>query len=431
MGLIFIPKLTKKHLYFLAFSISAFLRDYISFININNYQDKGDKNINEDGYVKYKESPIQKRYFDIITNVLSDCLQGIFVLFHSLKVKKETSDKIENNDNSLFNQKTVNTVVENNSTFSSFCKIMTKICSVDFFCQLIFLIFALIFDQDDRIERKNNNYLLLIDISSRFLFCRIILDTYFYKHHIISMIINMVIFLILGFVDLYYIFFKDYDYKKLMFFFCLIIQTIAYSLEDVYNKVALSRESLTPYSLLFYKGFFQIPLVIITTIIVLPINNVFSDFRKLDSGYQKYVLIRRAVFVVLNILRSIFLVKVIDKFSSQHLSILKVLESIFMFGYFLIDGKYKDDDKQVNEIVYIPIIAVSFIITIITSLIYNEILVINLCGMQEYTQHGLDIQAEKDLRDALTEISDMSNDNSITSDCRSESFLAQTVSYAD
>ena len=192
-----------------------------------------------------------------------------------------------------------------------------------------------------------------------------------------------------------------------------------------------SRESLTPYSLLFYKGFFQIPLVIITTIIVLPINNVFSDFRKLDSGYQKYVLIRRAVFVVLNILRSIFLVKVIDKFSSQHLSILKVLESIFMFGYFLIDGKYKDDDKQVNEIVYIPIIAVSFIITIITSLIYNEILVINLCGMQEYTQHGLDIQAEKDLRDALTEISDMSNDNSITSDCRSESFLAQTVSYAD
>lgn len=51
--------------------------------------------------------------------------------------------------------------------------------------------------------------------------------------------------------------------------------------------------------------------------------------------------------------------------------------------------------------------------------------------MQEYTQHGLDIQAEKDLRDALTEISDMSNDNSITSDCRSESFLAQTVSYAD
>ena len=425
MGFIFIPKLTYKHLYFLAFSISAFLRDYISFININDYQSKGNKDINKIDSDKYRESPIQKRYFDIFTNVISDCLQGIFVLFHRIKVKKETRNAIENNDNSLFNQKTLNNDIENNSTFSSFCKIMTKISLVDFFCQLIFLIFALIFEEDDRIERKNNNYLLLIDISSRFIFCRIILDTYFYKHHIISMIINIVIFLILGFVDLYYIFFNDYDYKKLIFFFCLIIQTIAYSLEDVYNKVALSRESLTPYSLLFYKGFFQIPLVIITT------KNAFSDFNDLDSGYKKYVLIRRAVFVVLNILRSIFLVKVIDKFSSQHLSILKVLESIFMFGYFLIDGKYANDDDKVNDIIYIPIIAASFIITIITSLIYNEILVIKLCGMQEYTQHGLDIQAEKDLRDALTEISDMSDDNSITSDCRSESFVAQTNTFGD
>ena len=431
MGFIFIPKLTYKHLYFLAFSISAFLRDYISFININDYQNKGNKDINKTDSDKYRESPIQKRYFDIFANVISDCLQGIFVLFHRIKVKKETRNAIENNDNSLFNQKTLNNDIENNSTFSSFCKIMSKICSVDFFCQLIFLIFALIFEEDDRIERKNNNYLLLIDISSRFIFCRIILDTYFYKHHIISMIINIVIFLILGFVDLYYIFFNDYDYKKLIFFFCLIIQTIAYSLEDVYNKVALSRESLTPYSLLFYKGFFQIPLVIITTIIVLPIKNAFSDFNDLDSGYKKYVLIRRAVFIILNILRSIFLVKVIDKFSSQHLSILKVLESIFMFGYFLIDGKYANDDDKVNDIIYIPIIAASFIITIITSLIYNEILVIKLCGMQEYTQHGLDIQAEKDLRDALTEISDMSDDNSITSDCRSESFVAQTNTFGE
>ena len=431
MGFIFIPKLTYKHLYFLAFSISAFLRDYISFININDYQNKGNKDINKTDSDKYRESPIQKRYFDIFANVISDCLQGIFVLFHRIKVKKETRNAIENNDNSLFNQKTLNNDIENNSTFSSFCKIMTKISLVDFFCQLIFLIFALIFEEDDRIERKNNNYLLLIDISSRFIFCRIILDTYFYKHHIISMIINIVIFLILGFVDLYYIFFNDYDYKKLIFFFCLIIQTIAYSLEDVYNKVALSKESLTPYSLLFYKGFFQIPLVIITTIIVLPIKNAFSDFNDLDSGYKKYVLIRRAVFVILNILRSIFLVKVIDKFSSQHLSILKVLESIFMFGYFLIDGKYANDDDKVNDIIYIPIIAASFIITIITSLIYNEILVIKLCGMQEYTQNGLDIQAEKDLRDALTEISDMSDDNSITSDCRSESFVAQTNTFGE
>ena len=125
------------------------------------------------------------------------------------------------------------------------------------------------------------------------------------------MIINMAIFLILGFIDLYYIFLMI----MINFLFRLIIQTIAYSLEDVYNKLVLSKESLTTYSLFFYKEFFQIPLVIITTIIVLPIINAFVDFNDLDSGNKKYVLIRRAIFVIFNILRSIFLVKVIDKSS--------------------------------------------------------------------------------------------------------------------
>ena len=424
MGHIFIPKLTKKHWYFLAFSISAFLRDYLSYYNFNDYIKKG----KEDDL--FKEKPIQKRYFNILTNVISDCMQGIFVLFHRIKVRKESSNIIENKDNSIIIKEK-----GNESTFSSFFKIMIKICLLDFFCQFVFLVFSLIFNKDDIILRRNNNYLLLVDISSRFIFCRLILDTYFYRHHIISMIINSIIFLALGSFDVYYIFIeKDNEIKTIaneleitIFFIILIIQTICYSLEDVLNKIALSKESLTPYSLLFYKGFFQIPLVIITTIIVLPINNAFSEFNSLDSGYKKYVLVRRALFIIFNMSRSIFLVKVIDKFSSQHLSILKVLESIFMFGFFLFNRQYENQ----NEKVYIPIISICFIITIFTSLIYNEILVINLCGMQDYTQHGLDIQAEKDLRDAITEISEMSSDVSDTSICTNDSIIAQNVSYTD
>jgi hypothetical protein len=253
------------------------------------------------------------------------------------------------------------------------------------------------------------------------------------------MIINFVIFFILGTFDIFNIFNIFYDRKEeenqkskleiFIYFLFLIAQTIAYSLEDVLNKIALSRESLTPYSLLFYKAVFQIPLVIITSIIVLPIHNSFSDFSSFDTGYKTYELLRRALFIILNILRSIFLVQVIDKFSSQHLSILKVMESILMFGYFLISNKYEKDHKDF----YIPVISISFIITVFTSLIYNEILVINLCGMQDYTQHGLDIQAEKDLREAVTEMSgDESNDlGTETSDCRSESLVAQNVSYTD
>ena len=417
MGLIFIPKLTKKYLLFLGFTISAFLRDYISLINFNDYLEKGKIN------AKFKEQPIQKRHFDIITNIISDSLQGIFVFFNRMKIRKESKKSVNqsflNSDDKLSSIKET----KNTSTCLSFLKIMIKIVSVDYFCQLLFLIFSLIFKKDEIIPRKNNNYLLIIDILSRFIFCRLILDTYFYKHHIVSMIINLVVFIILGLFDIYNIF-KQVDMEISIFFSFLIIQTIAYSMEDVLNKIALSRESLTPYSLLYYKGIMEIPFLIITTIIVLYFQNTFNDFSLLDPEYQKYVLVRRSLFIILNILRSIFLVKVIDKFSSQHLSILKVLESIFMFVYFLIHHDYKDN------IIYIPIISVSFIIIVFTSLVYNEIIVINICGLQDYTQHGLDIQADKDLREAITEISEMSEDVSQTTS-RSESIVVRSVSYND
>ena len=417
MGLIFIPKLTKKYLLFLGFTISAFLRDYISLINFNDYLEKGKIN------AKFKEQPIQKRHFDIITNIISDSLQGIFVFFNRMKIRKEFKKSVNqsflNSDDKLSSIKET----KNTSTCLSFMKIMIKIVSVDYFCQLLFLIFSLIFKKDEIIPRKNNNYLLIIDILSRFIFCRLILDTYFYKHHIVSMLINLVVFIILGLFDIYNIF-KQVDMEISIFFSFLIIQTIAYSMEDVLNKIALSRESLTPYSLLYYKGIMEIPFLIITTIIVLYFQNTFNDFSSLDPEYQKYVLVRRSLFIILNILRSIFLVKVIDKFSSQHLSILKVLESIFMFVYFLIHHDYKDN------IIYIPIISVSFIIIVFTSLVYNEIIVINLCGLQDYTQHGLDIQADKDLREAITEISEMSEDVSQASS-RSESIVVRSVSYND
>ena len=417
MGLIFIPKLTKKYLLFLGFTISAFLRDYISLINFNDYLEKGKIN------AKFKEQPIQKRHFDIITNIISDSLQGIFVFFNRMKIRKEFKKSV--NQSFLNSDDKLSTIKEtkNTSTCLSFMKIMIKIVSVDYFCQLLFLIFSLIFKKDEIIPRKNNNYLLIIDILSRFIFCRLILDTYFYKHHIVSMLINFVVFIILGLFDIYNIF-KQVDMEISIFFSFLIIQTIAYSMEDVLNKIALSRESLTPYSLLYYKGIMEIPFLIITTIIVLYFQNTFNDFSSLDPEYQKYVLVRRSLFIILNILRSIFLVKVIDKFSSQHLSILKVLESIFMFVYFLIHHDYKDN------IIYIPIISVSFIIIVFTSLVYNEIIVINLCGLQDYTQHGLDIQADKDLREAITEISEMSEDVSQATS-RSESIIVRSVSYND
>ena len=421
MGLFFIPKLTKKHLLFLGFSISAFLRDWIPLLIVNtkDSQDKGDK----------EKKCIQKRYFDIITNIISDLLQGIFVAFNKMKFRKESRKLTNERFNSqIENNKDKDKDKDNNINFKSFIKIMIKICIVDYVCQFLFLLFSLIFRDDDIIQRKNNNYLLIIDILSRFIFCRLILDTYFYKHHIVSMIVNIIIFIIVGIFDFHFIFKDQTELEKTIIYFCfLIFQSIAYSLEDVLNKIALSKELLTPYSLLFCKGLLEIPLLIITTIIIYFIEDPFSYFSSLDSKEKKYDLIRRGIFIILNIFRSIFLVQVIDKFSSPFLSILKVLESLFMFLYFLIVDKYNED--KINDVsIYIYIIPVSFIIIVFTSLVYNEVIVINCCGLEDFTQYGLDVQAEKDLRDAISEMSD---DVSQTCDSRTDSIVEQNETIND
>ena len=420
---IFVPHLTKINLLFLAFSISSFLREFLSLYDFFGY-----KNLNDN---KRMEEVVQKRYFDIIQNVISDLLQGILFLMYKIKTKIEAK-KLTNSSNLIDNEIKYDKE-DNNNLKGGIIKIMIKISSIDFFCQLLFLIFTLIFKKDNIIERQNQDFLLIIDIMSRFLFCRYILGTYFYRHHIASMIVNSIVFIILGFFDIYSIMFvsrKEGLIEIIIFGIVLVLQTIAYSYEDVLNKIALTKENLTPYSLLFYKGLFQVPLVIITSFLILiyKINdkNVFLYFYDLDHEFIKFIFIKRSIFIIFNILRSIFLVQVIDNFSSQHISILKVLESLFIFIYFFIvlnDGIY---------VIYLKIfIAFLFLILVFTSLIYNEILVLNIFGLQDYTQHGLDIQAEKDLRDAISDTSEINTENSSMHDSRTASFVTQNISFED
>ena len=232
---VFIPRLTKKHLLFLAFSISSFFREFMSLYEFREYD---------------KEDFVQKKYFDILQNVISDLLQGILYLLSKLKEKRE-SKKLKN---SLKNESLDKDNIRTNN--EGFIKIIVKISAIDFFCQLFFLIFTISFSIDNAIKKENQNFLLIIDITSRFLFCRYILKTFFYRHHIASMIINLFVFIILGILDIISIINKEPNIgatSKIVFGIFLIIQTIAYSYEDVLNKIALEKDYFTPYSLLFYK----------------------------------------------------------------------------------------------------------------------------------------------------------------------------------
>ena len=82
--------------------------------------------------------------------------------------------------------------------------------------------------------------------------------------------------------------------------------------------------------------------------------------------------------------------KIIEEFSPNHFIIAKLLEN---FGIFLIDLIINGPDSEVYLIVVKIIIN---IILILSSLIFNEILIINICGLSKDTKLFLDYEAEKE-----------------------------------
>ena len=288
-------------------------------------------------------------------------------------------------------------------------KIIFIISFIDFTCQLGFY-FSCYANKGQPVFH-NIDYLysfLVIDIVSKYIFSRLILKTTFYFHHIVSIVLNIIVLLLLFFIE------KDKkmgDYNN-AFLILSIVQYILYSLEDILNKVALNFNIpsnnliILPESILFYKGVFTFVYFICFTILLF----LFQDLSIEDMTHNDFITILEKIcvrfsFIIFNIIRSIYLVHVIYSYSSQHMSFLKVLESIILSIYYYFDRLYKERHKDYNnnyfesdstfDLVDINICLFLLIIT----LIHNEIIIINCKKMREKTQYFLRKESEKEDKD--------------------------------
>ena len=402
MSFVILPRPTKIHFLFLAFFISTWVRYLIQkFV-----QPKNGKNIHL----------LEERYFDIIMNVSCDLLTGIFCSKRYLYNRKISQKKIlleELNKKRVPNRQLISKDGEEYEE-KIFKIIIFRIALLDMICQNIFFIFTNIFYNNNIIPVEFCDIFLIIDIISRYIFSRIVLKTYFYRHQIVSIIINIIVLIPLGIIDILNII-KIQKTPIVIIIYTLFntLQVILYSREDVLNKVALQKEGLTPCSLLFYKALYQVILFILPITIIFAFiacsnykNNIFEFF----IYYNKKNLLKRILFRILfgisNIARSVSLVSVIDKFSPQHLSVLKVFESLFIFILNISTIKEKTD-YSINFI-----FLVCYFFLIITSFIYNEMIIFKVCRLEESTRYGMQIKAiqeESDFRDTIREISEFEN----------------------
>ena len=421
-----IPELSNKYFLFIGFLFGSLLRksipgifsDYIFKLNNKNTNDNNNNDDNWGNKLFNKEK--EEKFFDIVCNILSDLLTGII---HYILIKKENNNfqnniNYNNENNEMIVKKTKRRIsfIFNDETIKTelLYKIIFIISFIDFICQLCFYFGCHANKAKIKLGKSYNiDYLysfLVIDIVARYIFSRLILKTYFYYHHYLSFILNIIVLLILFIIDLC---FKK-KYYQTLFLFVFLFQYVLYSLEDIMNKVALRKLFIFPESLLFYKGVFSLFYFFIFVLCIF----LFGDL-KIYIHFNKELLYRiiiKIIFIIANIIRSIYLVKVIDIFSSQHISFLKVLETIILFGYDYIDRIFKGKKEQISSNYfdemdsYINLIEIdAFLILLISALIHNEIIIINCTKLKRNTKYFLSIEAEYEEYGLLSRTSDIPN----------------------
>ena len=277
------------------------------------------------------------------------------------------------------------------------------IALIDIMAQLCLFLFSYIdkkgsilgMDKDPNtkvIYEQDLFFVVAIDIVCRYIFSRIFLKSYFYKHHYFSMIFNFIAFVPLIVINLKDIFSnqnnKNMEYGLIIVYLILyIIMTILYSLEDVFNKIALNKLLLRPYELMFYKAVFQIIGIIIVSIVIIQDDN-FNSYIK-DNLSDIHLLGRlfyRLCFIVCNIFRTISLITIIEVINPNHLSILKSTEFIALFIFIMI-WSFVDIKKEKITPINIIFESISFLFLLIGSLIHNEMIIINKWGLYECTDY--------------------------------------------
>ena len=170
------------------------------------------------------------------------------------------------------------------------------------------------------------------------------------------------------------------------------IREILYSLEDIINKVAFSTLYILPNTLIFYKGLCQLIYLAIISGLLIFIEIFFGlDMkRNIQWEIQKFI-----CFIPFNIIRTFFLVKVIDKFSAQHMTLLRVGETIIIFTYNKLPLTFNENPFDYNTWQLCLQIA-GFIFLLISTLIHNEIIIINHPKLKAKTEYYLDKDADRE-----------------------------------
>lgn len=382
MKYLIFPELNKNHFLFLSYFIISTIEELIHYF----YKSTNDIIGTFHQYYVYSLSDFLAIIPFIIIKIRSRSIS-----------KKEISKNNENSIQYIYNNTFEITAIKSSKRIIKIELLMSIFEFMALYSNVLFN--ALIAKKNFVITKTNLNSVLIINVISKYLLSILVLHSPFSRHHYLSFFINIIFLIILGVLDMIEIY-KESENLTISYLYIVmkIINIIFYSFEDVYAKILLSYNSISPYILLLFRAVYVNTFAALFSLIFIYVelpdenNNNSCVFTRLWKIYDNKINIVYIVgMFIIEFLWNVNIFFIIDKFSVSHFAIASIIES---FGS-LFSSLFIYQTVDVSEFFIRFFI---YLILIIASLIHNEFIIINWCGFQSRTQLFLEKEADKDIK---------------------------------
>ena len=363
-------------------------------------------------YYQLTENNADNEYLYIILGNLSDFL-SFFELFYErirqkcLRDKEKKEEKIfeikaekeegeerlieeDNRENKLEYENSINEN-QNEKLFQ-----LLGILILDLLSHFFYYIYHSIFDlkKDDVSQKFTQDVMILINITMRFIFYILIIKRDVYSHHIFAIFSIFLIFLIIIILDTINIFTEEkYNLDDCVYYILILApRSFIFPFVDTIAWKFMINKYVLPWKYLRLRGIFEFMFLVIITLVL----SLFSvlHFSKDTFTTSNFWLIS-LFYIVLNFVKSASLIKVIYKYSSQAVAFLIISQQLSGSIYTIINFFIEKEKKSLTIISSIIEIILIFLIGIAT-MIYEEIIVIHLCDLDQNTKEGINLRGKVD-----------------------------------
>ena len=258
---------------------------------------------------------------------------------------------------------------------------------LDFLGRAIDLLYLLFFDEL-YLKQRHIKWLISVDILTRIFFCRIILNFKIYKHHKYGIVLCSIGFLIMASFAFKSIIFEEggkYNHLNSWAYIIFIIaQKIFFSIGDSLSKILLTDKFLLPHYLMFYKSLICfIIFIIFIPILFLTSNIKYKNYENLfQTDKPLLLIILKILLVIYSFIGCFSIFKIMDIFTPIHVGFINIASSLFQIIQFTIKN-------GVEHLIFSIFNIISLLLIGFGTLIFTEIIIINVWGLNENTREGI------------------------------------------